>query len=308
MADDSSQNDRQWSGKTGGGNFGQRFLFAFLKKVKVKWLYPVLYPVVPFYCLVNHEAFGNILWYFRNIHGFSRWKSFWMAIHNHFVFGKAVLDRFAILSGNGSQFRVEVENREVFEQLLEQPGGFIVAGSHVGNLELIGHFFNQNSKPLNVVIFGGEGKDLSAKRSQSFSKHNINDIPVSDNLDHIFQIKTALDRGEVVVLICDRIFGSSKTLEVEFFGRPAKLPLGSFLLAAQMQVPVVQLSAAKKRHALYLGYVNILPQPDDSMNLRTRAKFIAEQYAHTLEEVLRKHPEQWFNFFDFWGWRDNTTK
>ena len=68
MAEDSSQNDRQWSGKTGGGNFGQRFLFAFLKKVKVKWLYPVLYPVVPFYCMVNHEAFGNIVWYFRNIH------------------------------------------------------------------------------------------------------------------------------------------------------------------------------------------------------------------------------------------------
>ena len=258
--------------------------------------------------MVNHEAFGNIVWYFRNIHGFSRWKSFWMSIHNHFVFGKAVLDRFAILSGNGSQFRVEVENREVFEQLLEQPGGFIVAGSHVGNLELIGHFFNQNSKPLNVVIFGGEGKDLSAKRSQSFSKHNINDIPVSDNLDHIFQIKTALDRGEVVVLICDRIFGSSKTLEVDFLGHPAKLPLGSFLLAAQMQVPVVQLSAAKKRRALYLGYVNFLPQPDDSMNLRTRAKFIAEQYAQTLGNVLRKHPEQWFNFFDFWGWRDSTTK
>ena len=110
------------------------------------------------------------------------------------------------------------------------------------------------------------------------------------------------------MLICDRIFGSSKTLEVDFLGHPAKLPLGSFLLAAQMQVPVVQLSAAKKRRALYLGYVNILPQPDDSMNLRTRAKFIAEQYAQTLGNVLRKHPEQWFNFFDFWGWRDNTTK
>lgn len=301
MADTSSQGDRQWSGKTGGGNFGQRFLFSFLKNVKVKWLYPFLYPVVPFYCVINHKAFGNIFWYFNEIHHFTKWKSFWMTVHNHFIFGKVVLDRFAIMAGRGDQFKVEVTNRQLFEEMLAQPGGFIVAGSHVGNLELMGHFFSQDTKTLNVVIFGGENESLQGQRRKSFSQHNVNDIPVSDDLNHIFAIKTALDRGEVVVLLCDRIFGSSKTLEVDFFGHPAKLPYGSFLLAAQMQVPVVTLSSAKLRHAHYQGYVNLLPQPDPSMNLRARSQFIAQQYVHSLEDTLKKHPEQWFNFFDFWG-------
>ena len=223
MADSSSQGNRQWSGKTGGGNFGQRFLFSFLKKVKVKWLYPFLYPVVPFYCVINHKAFGNIFWYFNEIHHFTKWKSFWMTVHNHFIFGKVVLDRFAIMAGRGDQFKVEVTNRQLFEEMLSQPGGFIVAGSHVGNLELMGHFFSQDSKTLNVVIFGGENESLQGQRRKSFTQHNVNDIPVSDDLNHIFAIKTALDRGEVVILLCDRIFGSSKTLEVDFFGHPAKL-------------------------------------------------------------------------------------
>ncbi|MBQ7734751.1 MAG: lipid A biosynthesis (KDO)2-(lauroyl)-lipid IVA acyltransferase [Bacteroidales bacterium] len=294
------QTEVQWTGKTGGGNFGQRFLFGFLKSVKVTVLYPVLPLVVPVYCVVNHKAFGCIFRYFKEIHHFSRWKSFWKTIGNHLIFGQVVLDRFAVVAGNKTQFHLEIEDPKVLLQLLDQPGGAILAGSHIGNFELTGHCLSQNKKRINSVIYGGEGVLMQQKRTNAFSHSNVRLVPVAEDLSHLFIIKEALENGEIVTILCDRIWGSKKTLTIDILGKKAKLPLGTFLLAAQMGVPVVSVINIKVRGRKYHSYVQPLASPDRTLPLRQQSEQIAASYAQSLENVLRLHPEQWFNYFDFW--------
>lgn len=292
--------ERQWSGKTDGGNFGQRFLLTTLRSVPVRAFYPALGVAVPFYCIVNHKAFGCIKQYFHEIQHFSKWKSFWKTIQNHFIFGKVVLDRFAILAGNSKQFKIEVPNNELFVKLLDEPNGFIVAGSHIGNFELLGHFFNQDKKFINIVVYDGENANLQSQRRASFLAHNVKMIPVREDLSHIFAIKEALDHGEIVAIVCDRVFGSAKTLTLDFLDRPAEFPLGTFVLAAQMECPVAALVAMKERGTHYRGFVKVFEQPTEKSNIRSRSKLIAEQYTDFLATVLQQYPEQWFNFYDFW--------
>lgn len=292
--------ERQWSGKTDGGNFGQRFLLTTLRTIPVRCFYPVLALAVPVYCVVNRKAFASIRRYFQDIHHYSPWKSFWKTIQNHLIFGKVVLDRFAILAGNAKQFRIDVPDSEGFLHLLEQPGGFIVAGSHVGNFEIVGHFFNQDKKPINIVVYDGENATLQNRRRASFLAHNVKMIPVCEDLSHIFSIKAALDQGEIVAIVCDRVFGSGKTLTLDFMGRPADFPLGTFVLAAQMECPVVSLVSVKERGTRYHGFVKVFDQPEERVNIRGRSRLIAEQYAEFLGSVVRQYPEQWFNFYDFW--------
>lgn len=294
------QTEVQWTGKTGGGNFGQRFVLGCLKSIKVTVLYPVLPLVVPVYCVVNHKAFGCIYRYFKEIHHFSGWKSFWKTIQNHLIFGQVVLDRFAVLAGNTEQFHLEIENEDILDRLLDQPGGFIIAGSHIGHFELTGHCIHQNKKQVNAVIFGGEGAVIKQHRSDSFTQNNIRLVPVEEDLSHLFIIKEALENGEIVTILCDRIWGSNKTLTVNFLGKEAKFPLGTFLLAAQLQVPVVSIVNTKVRGRHYHSTVQPLPSPDPSLPIRKQSEQIAAAYAQSLESVLRKHPEQWFNYFDFW--------
>ncbi|MBO4645027.1 MAG: lipid A biosynthesis (KDO)2-(lauroyl)-lipid IVA acyltransferase [Bacteroidales bacterium] len=294
----------KWSGTTGGGSFGQWFLLTVLKKIRVTWLYPSLYFAVPVYCIINHKAFGCIFRYFRNIHHYSRIKSFFKTIQNHLIFGRVVLDRFAILAGNDKQFQIDVPANDTFLNLLSSPGGFMVIGSHIGNFELVGHFFHQNWKRINIVVFGGEKASLQEKRRTSFASHNACMIPVADDMSHIFSIKSALDKGEVVALVCDRIFGSHRTLTTNFFNKPARFPLGTFVLAAKMNVPVIALIVVKQRRTHYKGIIRVLEKPDSSFNSQERAQFYVDQYAHFMESVLQEFPEQWFNFFDFW--EDNT--
>ena len=294
------QTEVQWTGKTGGGNFGQRFVLGCLKSVKVTVLYPVLPLVVPVYCVVNHKAFGCIYRYFKEIHHYSGWKSFWKTIQNHLIFGQVVLDRFAVLAGNTEQFHLEIENEDILDRLLDQPGGFIIAGSHIGHFELTGHCIHQNKKQVNAVVFGGEGAVIKQHRSNSFMQNNIRLVPVTEDLSHLFILDGAIADGEIVSLPADRPFGSRKVLRLPFLGREAAFPAGPFTMAVRRDVKgILAAYAIKEARRKYRIILDPIAMPAEGSD-REKALSLASQYVSSLEKVARRWPGQWYNFYYFW--------
>ncbi len=292
---------KQWKGRTGGGKFGQKFLLYVLKKVRVSLFYPILWIVIPFYCLFGHKTFNSIYHYFRNICHFSKCKSFQKSFMTHLIFGRVVLDKFAVLAGNTQQFNITVDGVENFNELLTHPEGFFLLASHIGNFEIIGHCLKQNVKPINCVAYSGESEIFQNKREQSFQLNNVRLIQMKEDLSHIFAIKTAINKGEIVMVMCDRIWGSKKTMEIEFMGEKAEFPLGTFMMAAQCEVPVLFVTAVKEKHLSYHGFVSRLDISEKEMSLQEKSKIIAREYAKSMESILKKYPEQWFNFYDFWN-------
>lgn len=294
------QEHKPWKGKTGGGKFGQQFLFVFLKYVRVRVLYPVLYLVVPFYMLFGRESCNAVYHYFRRIRGFGRWRAFWATSHNFHTFGKVVLDKFAILAGRADQFKIKVPDQNAFDRMLDQEGGFIVAGSHVGNMEMMGQSLSQNSKPLYGIIYGGESEEFQHRRDLAFAVTHVTLIPIRSDMSHLFMLKEALDKGGITTIFCDRIFGSEKTLRTDFFGFPAHFPLGPFKLASQLHVPMLALFLMKERGSNYTGYVFPLKVDENEANVVKRSEQLLHQYVEVLEEMLVKYPYQWFNLYEFW--------
>ena len=68
--------ERQWQGKTGGGNFGQKALFFILRHIRVFWLYPTLYFAIPFYLLFSRQGTQALQYYYKNILKYNKLKSF----------------------------------------------------------------------------------------------------------------------------------------------------------------------------------------------------------------------------------------
>lgn len=291
---------KKWTGKTGGGNFGQKFLFLILKSIKVSLLYPILFFVVPFYCLFRAKDFRSIYRYFREIHHYSKWKSFRKTIRNHMVFGRVVLDKFAVLAGNSGQFSINVDNVSQFETLLSQPEGFILMAAHIGNFEIIGHCLRQNRKQVHCLIYGGEGATLQNKRDESLRKNNIHLIPIQEDMSHIFEIKKALDNGGIIIILCDRVWGSNKQIPLNFMGKQASLPLGPFIMAAQLEVQAIFVAVMKEKSLHYSGYLTQLNLPENPLNIREKSKYLANEYSKAMDKILRQYPEQWFNYYDFW--------
>jgi len=291
---------RQWQGKTSGGNFGQRFLLTFLKRFRVTALYPVLPVIIPFCLLFARKPNRALFRYFHDIHGYGRWEAFCATARTAYTFGKVVIDKFAIWADRSDQFQVILEHPEISQSLFEQEKGALFAGSHIGNFELLAAAFQNNQKKINVIIYGGESELLSKQRSSTFSKNEVNLIPVTEDMSHLFAIKNALDNGEVVAILCDRLFGSPKKKTLDFLGHPADFPMGPFRLAAQLDVPVLSVAVMKEKGFRYTCRTTLLDAgPDDSPN--QKCDNLMKQYVFQLEKVLQQYPEQWFNLFDFWN-------
>ena len=206
--------------------------------------------------------------------------------------------------------------------------------SHVGNFEMAGYALHA-SRRLNVLGYGGEVEAVKSGRNRLLSENNIRMVPVTDGISHIFVLREALENGETVDIHGDRLFGSPKALVCNVLGAPANLPQGPFALATSVDLPAMQGATAGAVAATYATATQGLqPQPlpasaplpviavfcmktarrsftvylqrlddpaDAALPRRERSQVLADRYAAALSDILRRYPDQWYNFFEFWN-------
>jgi predicted LPLAT superfamily acyltransferase len=297
-----TQQPRQWKGKTGGGRAGQKSLFFMLRFVNVFLFYPILFAVIPFYMLFGRKGYKAIMWYFKQCHGLSTWKAFCQTFRNHLIFGQVVLDKFSVLAGNQNHYTIEVTDKSNIEELMEGNTGFIIMSSHIGNFEMGGFFFKQTKKQLYALVYDGESAEMQQARIQAMKNVGIHIISVNRDMSHLFILKEALENGDMVIVPCDRMYGSNRSIKCHFLGKEAYFPMGPFLLAAQMNVPVLSLFMMKdtwKKYHAHVLPVEIDYAESNAVAIR-KAKLLAYQFVENCEQIIRKYPQQWFNFYDFW--------
>ena len=287
----------EWSGKTDGQPWMQRSLIAMFHVLPLWLLYGVMALVVPFYMLFNRKGYQAMYRFFRERFSYGPLKSFCMVYANHFRFGQIILDRFGVYAGKKYQFLTE--GQELMDELETHPEGFLLLSSHVGNYEIAGYSLKPKSKKFNALVFAGETATVMENRQRLLSQNNMNMIAVKEDLSHLFAINAALDNGEIVSMPADRIFGSQKSAECPFFGEKARFPLGAFATAVQKGVSVLAVFVMKEGMKKYHAYVREI-QCDDKANKREQMSQLAQHFATQLEDIVRRYPTHWFNYFDFW--------
>ena len=295
MADTLQHNE--WSGKTDGQPWMQRSLIAMFRVLPLWLLYGVMALVVPFYMLFSRKGYQAMYSFFRERMGYGRWKSFWSVYANHFRFGQIILDRFGVYAGK--KYHFTNEGQELMDELEARQEGFVVLSSHVGNYEIAGYSLKPKNKSFNALVFAGETATVMENRQRMLSQNNMSMIPVKEDLSHLFALNAALDNGEIVSMPADRIFGSQKSVECQFFGAKANFPLGAFAMAVQKDVPVLAVFVMKEGMKKYHAYVKEIVC-DRQASKREQMAQLAQRFAEQLESIVRLYPTQWFNYFDFW--------
>jgi len=289
---------REWKGVTGGSVFGQKAMKIMLAILDVRIGYGIVALVVPFYMLFAHKGYIAIYQYFRLRMGYSPVKAFCKTYMNHFVFGQTIIDRFAVYAGR-KNFKVENPDGNLFLEQIESPKSCIIATSHVGNPELCGYLLSQRTKRINGLIFGGETSEVKKNRSTVLTANNVRLIPVSPDMSHLFIINQAFADGEILVVPCDRTFGSDKTVECDFIGGKADFPVGAFALAQQFDLPVLVMFVVKISTSTYRIHIRPIRVADDT-DKHKRIEAMTRSFASNLEDIVKKYPEQWFNYYNFW--------
>ncbi|MDR3094621.1 MAG: lipid A biosynthesis (KDO)2-(lauroyl)-lipid IVA acyltransferase [Bacteroidales bacterium] len=291
--------NRPWKGTTGGNTLGQKGLLLLFRIIHIKALYAIVALVVPFYMLFRLKGYLPIYRYFRKRFHNTPLRAFCNSYRNHFRFGQCMLDRFAVYTGKDKLFTFEFTGHKRMMDLIHGEKGFIIASAHIGNFELSGYMEKHDHKRIHTLVYGGETKEVMKNRNKSFRKRNVSMIPVKQDFSHIFVINDALSKGEVISILCDRNTSNGKTAQCSFLEGKANFPLGAFMLALQFDVPVLTVFVMKEGISHYHVYIKPLFAPTTG-NKTERATHYAQAFANELETIVRKYPEQWFNYYEFW--------
>ena len=280
-----------------------RSLIQMLRFIPLRFMYGfAAIFVLPFCIVFNRKPVKVISQYFRGRHGLRGTKLAWAVWKNHYLMMQVVIDRFAAYGG--TRFKYELEGNEAFIELESGPEGFILLSSHVGNTEMVGYSLGSKIKTMSALVYAGETKSVMENRRRLLEQHNIHLIPVSDNLDHLFMINDALAKGNIVGMPADRIIGSQKVFDTIFLDTKTQFPLGPFATAVQRNVHAVAVFMMKesaKRYRLIVRPITLEGQEIATLNRRERMVAMGKKYAAALEEVVRRYPHQWFNYYDFWN-------
>lgn len=290
------EQNTQWQGKTDGTSWMHKSLTAIMRVVPLRLMYLFVdIFVVPFYMLFS-KSYKTTYGFYKKRMNHSTLKSFFSVYANFSAFSKNVLDKFKMYSGG--KFLFDIENYDIYDRLSTQDGGFLILSAHVGNYELAGYALRACDKPFNVMLFSGEAETIMNSRHKMFENNNIHMIPVGNDMSHLIALNNALSNGESVSIPADRFVGEQKQLQCLFLGENADFPAGPFLLAAKRNIPTITIHVMKHSAKIYKIYVRKLDASGD--NAQQKARSILHAYCENLEEMVRKYPYQWFNFFEFW--------
>ena len=290
-----------WKGKTRGGAFGYLFFIFLIKKCGITVAYAFLSTIVLYFIPFAPKATKSIWRYSRKILKRGFFGSVGMLFKNYYRLGQILIDKVAIGNGMEDKYNFHFENYEQFLDILNSETGVIIIGAHVGNWEIGTLFFDDYGKKINVVLYDAEYQKIKEILQKNTKTADFKVIPVNkDGLSHVFAIKDALDEKEYVCFQGDRYLDKERTIACQFMGEKALFPSGLFLLAARMNVPVVFYFAMREPRKTYRFHF-MFASGTEKLRGKEAEKALLEQYAAALEGVIGKYPEQWFNYYDFWG-------
>lgn len=226
-------------------------------------------------------------------------------------FGIALLDHVGFCLGRSSDFAVEIRGMEHLDKLARDGRGGLVLGAHLGSFAAM-RLIAQERSPIavNVLMYTRHAARINSVLLR-LSKHSgalgaVRVIPIEvDSLSHVLMARSAVQRGEVVAVLADRLHPHDvqRASAVELLGGCVELPAGPVLLGRALGCPVVTMFALRSGNARYTIHVDPFAErialPRDGREAAIHA--YCQQYAQRLERYCRLAPYQWFNFYDYWS-------
>ncbi|MDC6403868.1 MULTISPECIES: lipid A biosynthesis acyltransferase [Maribacter] len=286
----------EWEGKSKGTVLGYKLYIFFLNTFGIGTAYFILRFVVLYYFLFSFNSSKSIFYYFNGRLKYTRLKSIAAIYKSYYMLGKVLTDRVAISTKFRDRYQYTHDGMEHIDELLKQNKGGILISGHIGNFE-VSHYFLEDRYSISkifMVTTHAEHENIKEYMDGIVSKSSMEFIVVQEDMSHIFEIHNALAQGGLVVFTGDRYLPGTKTLKQEFLGAEAEFPLGPYLLATRLKVPVLfvyVLKGPKKEYHLYAK---------QAVAKARNPQALLSEFTQSMEWILVRYPYQWFNYFDFW--------
>lgn len=287
-----------WEGRSRGTATGYKIFVWLLKKGGLKATYSLLHFVTAYYRWFVPAATKPLQYLYITRMGFDKKKSRRLIKKNIFIFGQTLIDKIAVLSQVSHKLKFTHEGIENIEKMVTDGKGGILLSAHLGNWEAAGHMLKRVNAPINIVMYDGEESQMKQYMGQFENKRSFNVILIKEDLSHIYEMSAALARNELICLHGDRFRPGNRTITHFFLGEDANFPAGPFILASKLKAPVSFVFAFKETNLDY-HYYSFPAKVYDGRG-KEGMETMLDEYVTTLEKMIKRYPEQWFNYYDFW--------
>lgn len=284
----------QWSGKTKGTLLGYKIFLFSIKVFGLNTAYLILKFVTYYYYLFAKKSRESIRDFYVKALGLSHKEALKLTKKNFSVFGQTLVDRFAFLVNRADKITYSFDNEEALLNLKDLGKGGILMSAHLGNWETAGNLLKHRiSSKMNVLMLDAEVQKIKAFTDKSTGGSQFNIIPIKNDFSHLIKLNNAFKAKEFVALHADRFTEGAKSITLDFFGYPVRFPYGPFLIASKFKVPITFVFAIKASKTHYA-----LCATDPIIDHKSPEE-IAKAYISEIERLVKKHPEQWFNYYNY---------
>lgn len=196
----------------------------------------------------------------------------------------------------------KIEGLEYFDNACKMGKGVIAVTGHIGNFELLGAYLSL--KGYKVSVIGRELYDprLDALLVKSRESVGLENIPSTASIKQVIKV---LRSGRTLGVLADQDSSRVRGVFVNFFGRPARTPVGPVLLAYKTQSPIVPMAIVRDEND---KYKIIVKEPIELTFSKDTEKNISEtmqKCTKILESIIREYPSQWLWMHDRWKSKPN---
>jgi predicted LPLAT superfamily acyltransferase len=294
----------QWAGIKERGHYWGMALLVVVYRFFGRWvLYPLVGVVVTYFFLTRRSTRRYSAHYLARV--LDKPAGLWRVWRHHLAFGASLMDRVAAWMGRIQRSDVAFEGHHTLLELQQNRRGAVLLGAHFGTLEMCRAVVeNDGSLKLNVLLHGRNTRKFNRVMGKVNSKSQVRLIPVQEITPATaIHLRERLDEGEFVILLADRLppGNPSRTLQAPFLGSEVQWPAGPFWLALMLGAPVFFIAACHTGFC-YQGTLKPLygggkvPRREREAVCQT----LLQDYVRVLENLCRRHPYQWFNFYDYW--------
>jgi predicted LPLAT superfamily acyltransferase len=295
--------ETRWSGRSRGGRFGHWFFFAVIKLFGRGFAYLWLYPVALYFVGVMRGVQRASGAYLGRVLGPS---SGWTAVgrgYRHFLcFAQTLVDRSVVAIRGPAGFTTQSTGLEHLREAAKSGKGAVLLTAHLGNWELASALLEHEVEgDFAIVAYQGE-EEAMRRVVERMKGKTPRLISLGNDTLASLEILRSLRAGTLVAMQGDRVMGGP-SVRLPFLGAQAAWPPGPFLMAALSGSPLISTFCFKTGPASY----ELMADPPRTFRFDTARPKEAQlgawmaPYVARVEELTRRYPYQWFNFYDFWA-------
>ncbi|MCD8213222.1 MAG: hypothetical protein LUC34_04120 [Campylobacter sp.] len=264
-------------------------------------LKPIVFCVSYVYYLICKNERENIKFYLSLLqkNGVKTKSAFW----NFYEFALSICDKFKAWLGKIKLKDITIADIEGIKAEFEkQSRGRILLVSHFGNID-VARVLSHEIKWLDITIL------VYTKHSKEFfkilkevSKNPIKALEVDElDIGTMIKIKEIIDRGGHIGIMGDRTsLSGTKGIRVPFLGRECEFPTGAFIMAGLLKTKISSFFAVKKQGVYEISFEHIADEIRLGKDKEAAIAPYVAKYVEILENMCKRHPSYFFNFFNFW--------